>query len=187
MRCVLIILVSLQMAFNAQAQTRGPSEALPTGFDRAGALDKIYAELAVARDRPTARRITQRLFKVFMYAPDVEAANLMNQGMRAAFDADFASALTIFNGLTARNPDWPEAWNQRAYVHFRKRDWNPAIVDCEKTIELEPRHLGCLTGLARLHIRQTRRYAAGRSVLRRVLALHPHAYERVLLEELPKE
>lgn len=156
------------------------------GFDKAKAIASILLDLKTARNLDEAKPITARLYTVFMIAPDAQAAELMNRGIRHAHGGNFLDALVPFNDLITRNPNWPEAWNQRAYLHFRARNFNAAIVDCERTIELEPRHLGCLTGLAITHIRITRRYKAGRSVLRRALALHPTAHERKLLDEIPK-
>ncbi|MEM9734905.1 MAG: tetratricopeptide repeat protein [Pseudomonadota bacterium] len=159
---------------------------MAAGFDRAKVVAGILFELKSARDLDEAKPITARLYRMFMLAPDAGAADLMNKGIRAAHGGNFRDALVSFNDLIARNPNWAEAWNQRAYLHFRARNFNAAIVDCEKTLELEPRHLGCLTGLAITHIRITRRYKAGRGMLRRALALHPTSHERKLLDEIPK-
>ncbi|MEL6503368.1 MAG: tetratricopeptide repeat protein [Pseudomonadota bacterium] len=173
------------LATPAVAQTLGPSKPVAAGYDKEKVLAAILFELKSARDLNEAKPTTARLYRLLMLAPDAGAAALMNKGIRAAHNGNFRDALITFNDLVARNPEWPEAWNQRAYLHFRTRNFNAAIVDCEKTLELEPRHLGCLTGLAITHIRITRRYKAGRSVLRRALALHPTAHERKLLDEIP--
>jgi tetratricopeptide (TPR) repeat protein len=44
-------------------------------------------------------------------------------------------------------PDWSEAWNQRATTRFLTGDTDGAMADIDRVIKLEPRHFGALAGM----------------------------------------
>ena len=82
-----------------------------------------------------------------------------------------------------RFPDYPEAYNQRAFLHFLQGDYEASLADCRRTLELEPRHFGCLSGMARTLLKLGRRDEA-RAMLKRGLALHPFLPERRLFPDV---
>ena len=79
-----------------------------------------------------------------------------------------------------------EAWNQRATIRFLQKDLETSLLDCKQVLKLEPRHLGCLSGMANIYIRHTKNYVEGRAMLERTLALHPRIVEKSLLLEIPE-
>jgi tetratricopeptide (TPR) repeat protein len=56
-------------------------------------------------------------------------------------------ALSLFDKLVALEPDWAEAWNQRATTRFLTGDTDGAMADIDRVIKLEPRHFGALAGM----------------------------------------
>jgi tetratricopeptide (TPR) repeat protein len=62
----------------------------------------------------------------------------------------YTSALDFLNEAIALNPDYAEAWNRRATVYFLRNDYAHAMYDINRTLELEPRHYGALTGMAEI-------------------------------------
>ena len=47
----------------------------------------------------------------------------------------------------ALEPNWAEAWNQRATVRFLSGDFDGSMADIDRVMKLEPRHFGALTGM----------------------------------------
>lgn len=184
MKFALAIVLSLFAAV-ASAQTPGPAKPMAQGFDREEELAKVYEELKHAPREQEARRAVGKLWTIWLMTPDEASAELMNRAIRMTRYADYATALDQLSTIIGQHPTYAEAWNQRAHVHFLRQDWERSIADCEKVLELEPKHLGCLTGLAIIHIRQTKRFKAGRGVLERALAISKFIPERRLMDELP--
>ncbi len=172
--------------FTALAQTYGPATVLKPGFDRAAALDKIFAELKEAPNDSVARYQVEEMWKLFFMAPDAETAETMNQAVRARGGFNFEKAIGLLNQVIERHPDFVEAWNQRATIRFKQRKYDASIADCDRVLELEPRHIGCLSGVANIYIRHQMKYDEGRTMLNRALALHPRLFEKSLLLEIPE-
>lgn len=186
-RSFLFVLVLVgAMPVMAHAKTWGPATAIKPGFDRQAHLDDIFERLKTAPDEISSRLIVDKLWLTWMTAPDEAAAESLNQALRARGGYNFDKALGILDALIERLPDYAESWNQRSYIHFLKKDYDKSLLDCEKALELEPRHIGCLSGMARILIRHQKRYRAGKSLLDRAMDLHPWIHERVLLKEIPE-
>lgn len=178
--------IFLTTPINAQGKTWGPATTIVSGFDRDRALNDVFKELKAAKDQTTAKAIASQLWAIFLMTPDDETTEEMNQALRHAGGYNFEKSIVLLDQVIARHPNYTEAWNQRAIVHFCKANYSRALSDCEAALELEPRHLGCMAGMAQILIRHMKRYKAGRSVLNTALKLHPFLYERVLFKEIPE-
>ena len=71
---------------------------------------------------------------------------MMRDAMRRRSSYDFDGALEVLNQVIALNPDYPEAWNQRATVYFHQQQYEQSLEDVARALELEPRHFGAMAG-----------------------------------------
>lgn len=78
------------------------------------------------------------------------------------------------------DPTFPEAWNQRATIHFLRGDYAQSLADVATTLELEPRHFGALAGRGIIRLRQGKSALAIQSI-KAALAFHPFLRERTLI------
>ncbi len=81
----------------------------------------------------------------FHAASDREARELS----RLIHVRDIRKKRSGLDALIERTPDFAEAYNQRAIVHFQLEEWHKSIADCERAIKLNPLHFGAAAGMGR--------------------------------------
>lgn len=82
-------------------------------------------------------------------------------------------ALDLLDAVVRFRPDYAAGWNRRAAAHFMAGHLGPAIADIERTLAIEPRHWGALTGLAAIQ-QATDEDAAALATYERILEIYPH-------------
>ena len=125
----------------ATARKLSPSEL------RADTLDKLFYRLRKAERPEEAQKAEAEIWKLWMESDSPTAEVLLQQAAVAMGDSAPGPALKILNQLIAVKPDLAEAWNKRATLYFTLGRYEDSIADIEKTLELEPRHFGALSGL----------------------------------------
>ncbi|MFM7318500.1 MAG: tetratricopeptide repeat protein [bacterium] len=58
--------------------------------------------------------------------------------------------------LIKKAPDYAEAWNQRAIVHYARGDYEKSVADCREVVKRNPYHYGALSGMGQCLIRQNK-------------------------------
>ena len=74
----------------------------------------------------------------------------------------------MLDQLVDNESDFAEAWNRRATVHYLLGNYKESLSDIEKTLTLEPRHFGALSGIGMIMLKLGQTDKA------------LHAFERVL-------
>ena len=172
-------------AMGTDAETWGPSKALEKDFDKPAMLNKYYDLLSRSPNEDISRNIFKELWQTWMIAPDTKAAEALNQAMRARGGYEFDKAIAILDDMIVEYPNFEQFLAERSYVYFLKKDFSRSLTDCEKVLEFDEQHLGCLSGMARILIRHQSRFKAGKSVLDKAVSIHPFIYEKVLYKEIP--
>ncbi len=96
----------------------------------------------------------------------------MRQGIVAMNSRDYSSALEAFNAVIREAPDFAEGWNKRATLYWLMGELQKSIDDIERTLALEPRHFGALSGLGMIRKKQERP-AEAIQAYKRALEIYP--------------
>jgi tetratricopeptide (TPR) repeat protein len=110
-------------------------------------LDFLFEALKVAPDDTSAKAIEQRIWSLWMVSKS-DTANLLMTRVRTAVEAkDDDLALRLLNSIVSIRPDYVEAWNRRATLHFMRKEYGASLADLSQVLRREPRHFGALFGL----------------------------------------
>ncbi len=172
------LLAALALVFTLSAAPIQADE-----FTNNEALDRLFAELKAAPDPVTANRIDQQIWFYWMTPEDPILRGRMNEVMAARRMGDPVEAILLLDRLIVDYPGYAEAWNQRATMYYAIGNFAASIADCEKVLELEPRHFGALSGRATMYLLQGKRALALKDMAA-ALAVHPFISGRELFPEL---
>ena len=150
---------------------------------RAETLDRLFAQLRKTEDGREAERLQKRIWELWMTDDSATAGILISQAMKASFSAENETALRILDSLVQVHPDFMEAWNKRATVHYMLGDYDKSVADIMQVLDREPRHFGALSGLGMIREKQGDLNGA-REAYREALSVNPHLenIERALKE-----
>jgi len=81
------------------------------------------------------------------------AAAAMEQAVHALAAKRYTAAEGMLNRLVTAYPDWSEAWNKRATLYFIQNRDSESVADIRRTLELEPRHFGAVSGFGQICLR----------------------------------
>jgi len=111
-------------------------------------LDQLYSELAEADTPKSAERVAREIQMLWMESGSDTVDVLMSQAGKAIQAEESGLALDLLDAVVVLKPSYAEGWNRRATVHYMREDFGKSLVDIERTLALEPRHWGALSGLA---------------------------------------
>ena len=135
-------------------------------------LDELFERLRGAPTAGEAARAEQAIWECWLQIDDADAAEHLERGMQAMARRDWERALAAFDRLVATSPGFAEGWNKRATVHWLRGDHAASVRDIERTLALEPRHFGALSGLAMIHEAAGHTFEA-LDALDRLAEIHP--------------
>jgi len=111
-------------------------------------LDAMFETLqSGALSFTEAKALEQRIWGVWLETDTGSAEVLLKDGMAAMSDRDVKRAEESFTALIELAPDFAEGWNKRATVRYFGGDYAGSIEDIKRTLTLEPRHFGAMSGL----------------------------------------
>jgi tetratricopeptide (TPR) repeat protein len=150
-------------------------------------LEELFVRLQGVDDTDEAGQLERRIWRIWIATDDPEASRLMAEGTQAMALGRLKQARDRFDLLVALEPDFAEAWNKRATVHYLMGDYVASVHDIQQTLALERRHFGALSGLGMIYEAIGRPSAALRS-FEAALAINPHLdATRQRIEELRRE
>jgi tetratricopeptide (TPR) repeat protein len=110
-------------------------------------LDDLFKTLKTAPSKEAAQAAEDAIWRLWLQSGSDTVDLLMSWAMKAMAAKDYATALDFLDRVVTMKPDYAEGWNKRATVYFMMNDYSKSIADIGKTLALEPRHFGALSGL----------------------------------------
>lgn len=152
----------------------------PAPKDLSGQLDTLFEEARAAQNDQAGQAASNKMWALWLQAPDDAAQEVLDRGMRKRQVADYVGALDDFTRLAEYCPLYAEGFNQRAFVHFLREDYPRALEDLDAALALQPHHVGAQSGRA-LTLMNLDRIAEARLQLQEALKNNPWLSERFLM------
>jgi len=138
----------------ADAQPHPPAAAKAPAADNpahdlpARDLDRLYDRLARTRFPDEAAGIIAEIDHLRRQSGSDAADLLLGRALKARASADLPLALKLFDAVIDFDPDWSQAWSERAAARFQTGDAAGAMADIAQTLKRDPRDIDALSGLA---------------------------------------
>lgn len=109
-------------------------------------LNTLFTQLKSASGHVEAAPVEQQIWAIWLETSDKTVTSLMEEGVDGMNVGDYDAALLVFDKVVEIAPDFAEGWNKRATVHYLMENYQKSLADIVKTLALEPRHFGALSG-----------------------------------------
>ena len=121
-----------------------------------GRLDALFSQLQITNSEREAKTIERLIWKIWLESGDDAVDRLMADGVKSMGNGNYEHALNVFNSIVMGAPSFAEGWNKRATLYWLMGDFDKSVDDIKRTLVLEPRHFGALSGLAMIRESQER-------------------------------
>jgi tetratricopeptide (TPR) repeat protein len=150
-------------------------------------LDKLFADLKQTPSQDGADRMVGRIWDIWMRSGRDDTDVMMSRVTANMAGQHYGLALLLLDEVTELAPDFAEAWNKRAALHYRMGEYAGALEDIEKALKLEPRHFGALAVKSAI-LADMSNWPDALAAYRAALAINPHLTSRhKVLPELERQ
>ena len=108
-------------------------------------VDDLFAQFQ--GEKPDWERIENQILEIWSQSGSDAMDLLLERGRKALEDGDFPKAVEHFSALVDHAPAFAEGYNMRATAYFLMGKYGLSIGDVQRTLALNPRHFGALSGL----------------------------------------
>lgn len=117
-------------------------------------LDRLFEELAAAEYPMTAQQLEREIWRAWLEAGDEKVNEAMKSGIRAMSGGRIDEAIRRFTEVVEMAPEFAEGWNKRATAYYLNGEPAMSMRDIQKTLSLEPRHFGAISGMGLIFLQQ---------------------------------
>ena len=119
-------------------------------------LADLFERLQTTDNPAEARTVESLIWEIWeiwdVYDGDgQEVERLMRDGALAMRLRNHHRAEAVLTEVTELAPDFAEGWNRRATARYLAGDYTGSVADIQRTLQLEPRHFGALSGLGLIY------------------------------------
>lgn len=137
-------------------------------------LNGLFEVLKTTADPRAAQLAEGEIWRIWVESGREEIDALMVEGILAMTNRRLEDAITIFSQITENAPGFAEGWNKRATAYYLNEDYAASVEDIRRTLALEPRHFGAISGMGLIFLDRGDE-AGALEAFEAVLAIHPHA------------
>ena len=138
-------------------------------------LAELFRSLKSTENVSKASVFESKIWHIWMEHHDPEVESAMFQGLEAMKLQLFEQAFGHFSLLIKLAPDYAEGWNKRATVLYLMGRFKESEADVLRTLELEPRHFGALSGQGLIRI-SLQDWTGAIYFLESALKINPHMH-----------
>ena len=150
-------------------------------------LEELFDRLRATADPLEAQIIEVQIWRIWTDSGRDDINTLVEEGSRLMAQGLLKEAIAIFDRVVTNLPEFAEGWNKRATAHYLNGDYTASMIDIERTLALEPRHFGAISGMGLIFMVRGDEANALRA-FEEVLKVHPHARgAKAHVEELYKK
>ena len=135
-------------------------------------LEELFGQLHKVTDPIEALQVEQVIWRLWGQSGSETVDLLLGRGTEAMAARSFEPALALFNAVIELAPDFAEGWNKRATLYYMMGEYEASIGDIDRTLELEPRHFGALSGLGLVNV-HLERWEDALTAFQRALEVNP--------------
>lgn len=142
---------------------------VPRGQD----IEFLFGALKAAPTPEAAKAVEGRIWALWMVSPSDTATLLMSRVRRAVEAKNLDLAIKLLDSIVVLRPDYIEAWNRRATLHYMRKDFTRSLEDIRQTLAREPRHFGALAGLGMI-MQELGEDKRALEIYRKAVEVNPH-------------
>jgi len=136
-------------------------------------LGELFDKLQSVSEPHGVKLLEAAIWAVWMQSGSDTIDLLLRRGTQAMGEGDYATALQLFTSIVELDPKFAEGWNKRATLFYLMGALDRSSADVSKTLALEPRHFGALSGLGMIEMQRGREKEA-LDAFEKALKVNPH-------------
>lgn len=122
--------------------------ALSQGMEtRESYLDTLFEQLRTSEGRE-AFEIERQIVRIWSDSGSPSMNLLLQRGRRAIGQGRYRMAIRHLTMLTQLAPEFAEGWNSRATAYYLLGEYELSLADIARTLSLNERHFGAISGMA---------------------------------------
>ena len=151
-------------------------------MERNPSIDRLLNDLK-DEDETVRQQATAQLWQLWFQQKGTWGFERLRQAWVLSERGDLAAAEVLLSEVVRDLPDFAEAWNQRAILHYTLKRYERSRADCQQVVRLVPYHFGAWHGLGLCHM-ALGDYRAAIEAFGQAAAIQPHAtsQQRLILE-----
>ena len=137
-------------------------------------LPPLFEILRTATSADHIGHAERAIWIIWLESGREDVDRLMEAGIQEMSGGRLRASIETFGEIIDLAPEFAEGWNKRATAYYLAGELDASIRDVERTLALEPRHFGALSGLGLIYLAKGDELGALRA-FEATLVVHPRA------------